>query len=208
MAKNVLQKHWDGSKWVELHPVTKSTNVYSSDGKTIEQKLTEHINNTSNPHGVTKSQVGLGSVPNYGVATQAEAESGTASNKLMTPQRVKQAFEALQDAYVEETGMNSNGSYVRWSDGTQICFGVKNASITTNPAAIGLIHQGTQILTLPAEFVSIIGSSIVSTSQDNDVVSLGSQQFGQSSFAIRVWTAVAFENKNISLSFFAIGRWK
>ena len=44
----------------------------------------EHIDSTSNPHGVTKSQVGLGSVANYGIATQAEAEAGTSSSKYMT----------------------------------------------------------------------------------------------------------------------------
>ncbi|XID95788.1 hypothetical protein ACF3MZ_15225 [Paenibacillaceae bacterium WGS1546] len=39
---------------------------------------------------ITKSQAGLGNVDNYGTATQAEAEAGTATNKFMTPQRTKQ----------------------------------------------------------------------------------------------------------------------
>ncbi|HOP80066.1 MAG TPA: hypothetical protein PLZ21_05805, partial [Armatimonadota bacterium] len=56
----------------------------------------EHINNTSNPHGVTKSQVGLGNVANYDIATQAEAEAGTSNSKYMTPQRTRQAIDALQ----------------------------------------------------------------------------------------------------------------
>lgn len=56
----------------------------------------EHIDSTSNPHGVTSSQVGLGSVANYGIATQAEAEAGNSSSKYMTPQRTSQAIDALQ----------------------------------------------------------------------------------------------------------------
>ncbi len=56
----------------------------------------EHIDNTSNPHGVTKSQVGLGNVANYGIATQADAEAGTSNSKYMTPQRTSQAINALQ----------------------------------------------------------------------------------------------------------------
>ena len=56
----------------------------------------EHIDSTSNPHGVTKSQVGLGSVANYGIATQTEATAGTSSSKYMTPQRTSQAIDALQ----------------------------------------------------------------------------------------------------------------
>ena len=51
-----------------------------------------HVANTNNPHGVTKSQVGLSSVENYGVATKAEAEAGTVTTKYMTPLRVKEAI--------------------------------------------------------------------------------------------------------------------
>jgi len=54
-----------------------------------------HAANTSNPHSVTATQVGLGNVPNYSVASQMEAEAGTATNKLMTPERVAQAIDAL-----------------------------------------------------------------------------------------------------------------
>ncbi|MHA6481052.1 DUF4795 domain-containing protein [Paenibacillus sp. strain BS8-2] len=41
---------------------------------------------------LTSADVGLGNVENYSVATQVEAEAGTASNKLMTPQRTAQAI--------------------------------------------------------------------------------------------------------------------
>lgn len=40
------------------------------------------------------SDVGLGSVGNYGIATQAEAEAGSSAVKYMTPQRTKQAIDA------------------------------------------------------------------------------------------------------------------
>lgn len=42
-----------------------------------------------------KSDVGLSLVENYAIASQAEAEAGTATNKYMTPQRVAQAIAAL-----------------------------------------------------------------------------------------------------------------
>lgn len=48
-----------------------------------------HVSNKKNPHGVTKEQVGLGNVPNYGIATQGEAENGEATDKIMTPLSVK-----------------------------------------------------------------------------------------------------------------------
>ncbi|WP_245983207.1 phage tail protein, partial [Ammoniphilus oxalaticus] len=45
--------------------------------------------------GVTKSDVGLGNVINYGVATQLEAEAGLSSTKYMTPQRTRQAIDTF-----------------------------------------------------------------------------------------------------------------
>lgn len=58
-----------------------------------QSKVNSHANLTNNPHNVTKSQVGLGSVLNYGIATQAEAEAGTSNSKYMTPLRTKQAID-------------------------------------------------------------------------------------------------------------------
>lgn len=66
------------SNWQELlNPVSP---VQSVNGKTGAVTL-------------AKSDVGLGSVENYGIATQAEAEAGTTNNKYMTPLRVKQAID-------------------------------------------------------------------------------------------------------------------
>jgi len=61
-----------------------------------QAKVDAHANRTDNPHSVTKSQVGLGNVENYEVATQKDAEEGIATNKYMTPQRTKQAIDSLQ----------------------------------------------------------------------------------------------------------------
>jgi hypothetical protein len=47
--------------------------------------LNAHINNTTNPHGVTATQVGLGNVQNYGLATAPQAQAGVATNAYMTP---------------------------------------------------------------------------------------------------------------------------
>jgi hypothetical protein len=52
--------------------------------------ISAHSARTDNPHGVTKAQVGLGSVQNYGVASQAQAEAGTDNASYMTPLRTKQ----------------------------------------------------------------------------------------------------------------------
>ena len=57
--------------------------------KAVNDTIISHTGNVSNPHKVTKEQVGLGNVPNYAVATNAEALAGAASDKLVTPAGVK-----------------------------------------------------------------------------------------------------------------------
>lgn len=54
--------------------------------------INDHINNTNNPHQTTKTHVGLGLVQNYAVASQLDAQNGTANNLYMTPLRVREAI--------------------------------------------------------------------------------------------------------------------
>ncbi|MER2059627.1 MAG: pyocin knob domain-containing protein [Niallia sp.] len=60
-----------------------------------EAKFKQHADNKDNPHGVTKDQIGLGDVQNFGVATQGEAEAGISTSKYMTPERTKQAIDKI-----------------------------------------------------------------------------------------------------------------
>lgn len=88
---------WSGSGYVEISASlalgeTSSTAYRGDRGKTAydHSQITD-----GNPHGTDKTDVGLGSVENFGVATQAEAQAGTAANKYMTPQRTAQAISSL-----------------------------------------------------------------------------------------------------------------
>ena len=80
------------------------TTVINTNIASVTAALETHKNNTSNPHSVTKSQVGLDSVENYGIATENEAKAGSVNNKYMTPQRTKQAIDAL--------GVGSDGNVI------------------------------------------------------------------------------------------------
>lgn len=61
----------------------------------VSGDLATHVADVANPHAVSKTQVGLGSVENFPVASQAEAEAGAVADKYMTPQRTAQAITAL-----------------------------------------------------------------------------------------------------------------
>lgn len=60
-----------------------------------EGGIADHIGNKSNPHEVTKTQVGLGLVDNYPTAALAEAQAGILNNRFMTPSMTKAAIDAL-----------------------------------------------------------------------------------------------------------------
>lgn len=64
---------------------------------TIDLEITSHESNKTNPHSVTKEQVGLSNVSNYGVATEAEAIAGTSNAKYMTPSLTKEAAKSYVD---------------------------------------------------------------------------------------------------------------
>lgn len=64
---------------------------------TIDLEITSHESNKTNPHSVTKEQVGLNNVSNYGIATEAEAIAGTSNAKYMTPSLTKKAAKSYVD---------------------------------------------------------------------------------------------------------------
>lgn len=84
-------------------------------------ELDEHTENVDNPHNVSKSQIGLGLVENYSVATQEEAEIGEVSNKYMTPVRVFQAIsEWVKGKFVGKVGDEDVGGVKNFTSIPQI----------------------------------------------------------------------------------------
>lgn len=55
--------------------------------------LNTHIGDNNNPHNTTKAQVGLGSVEDYGIATDTELDAGTATNKYVVVYGVKRMID-------------------------------------------------------------------------------------------------------------------
>lgn len=93
--------------------------------------LNEHVNNSNNPHGVNKTQIGLGNVENYTIADSETAIAGNSNSNYMTPVKVKEAIrshiipvtEALNyhkhSGLVNGTGwasLDSNGNFVASGD--------------------------------------------------------------------------------------------
>ncbi len=58
-----------------------------------------HINSTGNPHQVTKAQVGLSNVQNYGMASVADAQAGVSNSVYITPAALRYWTDATFDSY-------------------------------------------------------------------------------------------------------------
>lgn len=97
--------------------------------------LQEHTDDKSNPHEVTKGQVGLGSVQNYGIASQAEAENGSSNNRYMTPARTAQAITAQAGQMLQEHIDDTNNPHEVSKD--QVGLGsVQNYAVATQSQAV------------------------------------------------------------------------
>ena len=65
------------------------------------ESQTLHLGDFANPHKVTKAQVGLGNVANFGTATNADGAAGTSTTLFMTPAAVFAAIVAKAGAMLE-----------------------------------------------------------------------------------------------------------
>lgn len=93
---------WSGSAYVNVSDGnahltlgTTASTAYQGDRGKIAYDHSQLKGTDDNPHSITKANVGLGSVENYGIATDVEAKAGTINNKYMTPKRTKEAIEEL-----------------------------------------------------------------------------------------------------------------
>lgn len=100
----------DGASHDELRRyIDDWASLLTGSGNNSLVELRSHTANTSNPHSTTKSQVGLGNVENYAIATTPEAQSGVASNKYMTPALTSAAIVKIAgDALAVHTGRVDN----------------------------------------------------------------------------------------------------
>jgi hypothetical protein len=140
---------------------------------------TESYSNPSWIVSLDKSKVGLGSVEDYGVASQVEAEAGTATDKYMTPERTKQAILQLAPApdltNLAGTGLTYN------SETSKIDANVATASVA------GIVSTTTQTFAgdktfnggiLAADGTAGTPSIRFGSDVDSGIYRIGSDNFG------------------------------
>ncbi|MDT2604672.1 BppU family phage baseplate upper protein [Enterococcus dongliensis] len=187
---------------INAYPTYKGISIVDSDNpadyswqaedNTIAKKATldSHTENISNPHKVTKTQVGLGNVDNYSTATQAEAEAGAATNKFMTPVLVFKAIAKwVQGKFVSTTGNETVLGTKNFQDGLQVGgnpAGLVNDAcwcedFAVNNLAAGIVNPDIQrFSTSNAEAFSMIGKTITVKKAGVYLITLGVNYTGLS----------------------------
>lgn len=68
MARNVMQKRWNGTDYEEIHPITKASNVFASNDKSVEDMVRDRLS-----YGVTTGTSTALSVTLNPIPTMLEA---------------------------------------------------------------------------------------------------------------------------------------
>lgn len=75
----------------------------------VQTAFLAHAANTSNPHNVTRAQVGLGNVPNIGIASDEDAIAGVGDNGIITPRLLALVMtETLGDGVADHIANDQN----------------------------------------------------------------------------------------------------
>lgn len=144
----------DGASHDEIYRYIDKTAAENASAITdINDELDAHKADANNPHVVTKAQVGLGSVQNYGVASQAQMDAGTANNVYLTPVTVSK--------YVTDKAVTPLNTHVARTDNphattkTQVGLGsVENYPPATD--VIALAGTSTASYLTPANLAVVI----------------------------------------------------
>ena len=113
----------------------------------------------------------------------------------------------IMGSAIIERGDNANGNYVRWADGTQVCWGNKTITLTSS-VLNGIYKMTYDGAVFPAAFTDSPACSISVDWSTQDYAWANCHRRNPGSFNFSVYSLYAFTEKNIGISYLAIGRWK
>ena len=110
----------------------------------------------------------------------------------------------------EESGSNANGRYIKYSDGTLICYGTDSASYAITNAAGSVWFSGSQTKTFAHAFVSAPQVSVRASNDGASSISwtgVGNQATTSTNFLFAYLSATS-HTTTMTSDFIAIGQWK
>lgn len=106
-----------------------------------------------------------------------------------------------------ETGSNANGNYIRFADGTQICFGfVTRACAVTNVTG-SLFYGYAATITFPAAFIA--SPTFICQSYSAGVLTWDGNGGSTTSIGVPMMlSSASVPSRNFTCNYLAIGKWK
>jgi hypothetical protein len=108
---------------------------------------------------------------------------------------------------VVDSGSNTNGSYVKYADGTMICSNRVSFTRDITSEYEGMYFNSTGTITFPQEFISAPFLTIT-LEQNGSLLGVNSISRTTTGFGSYVWKSQAKSNVTFYLHYIAIGRWK
>lgn len=111
---------------------------------------------------------------------------------------------------VVESGSNTNGSYIKYADGTMICWGYFGQTFTEGQWGSLWEYSLVSTVNFPAEFVGNISiNANLVQGQDGGTGAISKINYNNSGiFAMNVIRPTQYSSKLFYVSYIAIGKWK
>lgn len=132
------------------------------------------------------------------------------SEPYLSAENLNNNFEELgKRIYIEESGSNNNGSYIKFSDGNMVCWHSISGRYNVTSQANGCYYTN-QNFTFPQEFKTrpVI---IPSLTEENGILWAGlgiETALTNTVCQVRALANVSISDKPISFMYVAIGKWK
>ena len=136
------------------------------------------------------------------INNQAPALNATNLNQLQT--NIETAINE-----VVESGSNSNGNYIKFSDGTMICWMQETVTNQAINNAYGSLFQGARQYTFPVPFIGNVTAKCTIFQYGTSASWGTASSFTNSVVTLRGFDVFSREaGENCKIGYMAIGKWK
>lgn len=108
-------------------------------------------------------------------------------------------------APIIESGSNANGNYIKYYDGTMICYNTYSDTINITSQYEGVYYANTGDITFPVEFYA---KPLIYTQTNLAGGGFTYYGFNKTNFSGFVWKIQSKSSANVEMYWLAIGRWK
>lgn len=130
-------------------------------------------------------------------------EYGTSDSNGYTQEYINTNFNAIT-----EKGSNSNGTYIKYADGTLVQYGIYSTT-TSLSGSFNNSRFASETITYPISFLNTDNIILLTPEQNNMLLSTTVSTPSASNTSIWIWSQDSRnETKVIKIHFMVIGRWK